>query len=108
MKKICFLFILFVCFAVNVDASSYYVNKNGAKLTESQYDYLLNYFSDTYLDELSVEGIEELKKWDNVYSVEDEKQKVLDIVKTIMESVVDQEVPLKVSQDFGKDLYETK
>ena len=39
---------------------------------------------------------------------EDEKQKVLDIVKTIMESVVNWEVPLKVSQDFGTDLYETK
>ena len=40
--------------------------------------------------------------------VEDEKQKVLDIVKTIMESVVNWEVPLMVSQDFGTDLYETK
>ena len=40
--------------------------------------------------------------------VESEKKKVSDIVKTIMESTVKFSVPLLVSQDFGKDLYETK
>lgn len=40
--------------------------------------------------------------------VEEEKDKVTDIVKTIMESVVSFSVPLKVSTDFGTDLYETK
>ena len=40
--------------------------------------------------------------------LESEKEKVSDIVKTIMESVVDWEVPLSVSQDYGTDLYETK
>lgn len=39
---------------------------------------------------------------------ESEKEKVSDIVKTIMESTVKLSVPLKVSQDFGIDLYETK
>lgn len=38
----------------------------------------------------------------------EEKEKVTDIVKTIMESVINLSVPLKVSQDFGIDLYETK
>ena len=40
--------------------------------------------------------------------VEEEKEKVTDIVKTIMESTVNFSVPLKVSTDFGTDLYETK
>ena len=40
--------------------------------------------------------------------VDGEKEKVADIVKTIMESVVDFSVPMKVSMDFGTDLYETK
>ena len=40
--------------------------------------------------------------------LEEEKTKVLDIVKTIMESTVKLSVPLLVSQDFGTDLYETK
>lgn len=40
--------------------------------------------------------------------IEEEKQKVTDIVKTIMESTVKFSVPLKVSTDFGTDLYETK
>jgi DNA polymerase-1 len=40
--------------------------------------------------------------------LEEEKTKVVDIVKTIMESVVKLSVPLKVSADFGTDLYETK
>jgi DNA polymerase-1 len=39
---------------------------------------------------------------------EDEKEKVKDIVTTIMESIVKLDVPLKVSHDFGTDLYETK
>lgn len=38
----------------------------------------------------------------------EEKEKVTDIVKTIMESTVKLSVPLKVSTDFGKDLYSTK
>lgn len=40
--------------------------------------------------------------------LEEEKTKVTDIVKTIMESTVKLSVPLKVSTDFGMDLYETK
>ena len=40
--------------------------------------------------------------------LEEEKEKVTDIVKTIMESTVKLSVPLKVSTDFGTDLYETK
>lgn len=40
--------------------------------------------------------------------VESEKEKVVDIVKTIMESIVKLNVPLSVSSDFGTDLYETK
>ena len=40
--------------------------------------------------------------------VKEEKEKVEDIVKTIMESIVKLDVPLKVSTDFGIDLYETK
>ena len=40
--------------------------------------------------------------------LEEEKEKVSDIVKTIMESIVNWEVPLLVSQDYGTDLYETK
>lgn len=40
--------------------------------------------------------------------LESEKEKVADIVKTIMESTVKLSVPLKVSTDFGTDLYETK
>ena len=40
--------------------------------------------------------------------LEEEKDKVEDIVKTIMESIVKLDVPLKVSTDFGSDLYETK
>ena len=40
--------------------------------------------------------------------LESEKEKVTDIVKTIMESTVKLSVPLKVSTDFGTDLYETK
>ena len=40
--------------------------------------------------------------------IEEEKKKVSDIVKTIMESTVKFSVPLIVSQDFGTDLYETK
>ncbi len=39
---------------------------------------------------------------------ESEKEKVVDIVRTIMESTVKLSVPLKVSTDFGTDLYETK
>lgn len=40
--------------------------------------------------------------------VEEEKEKLVDIVTTIMESTVKLSVPLKVSHDFGTDLYETK
>lgn len=40
--------------------------------------------------------------------LEEEKQKVTDIVTTIMESTVSLSVPLKVSADFGTDWYETK
>lgn len=40
--------------------------------------------------------------------LEEEKTAVTDIVKTIMEGVVSLSVPLKVSTDFGVDLYETK
>lgn len=40
--------------------------------------------------------------------VEEEKEKLVDIVTTIMESTVRLSVPLKVSHDFGTDLYETK
>lgn len=40
--------------------------------------------------------------------VEEEKDKVLNIVKTIMESIVKLDVPLSVSADYGSDLYETK
>lgn len=38
----------------------------------------------------------------------EEKEKLVDIVTTIMESTVKLSVPLKVSHDFGTDLYETK
>ena len=38
----------------------------------------------------------------------DELDKVLDIVKKAMESVVELSVPLKVSQDTGVNWYETK
>ena len=40
--------------------------------------------------------------------LEEEKEKLVDIVRTIMESTVKLSVPLKVSHDFGTDLYETK
>ncbi|HPZ23525.1 MAG TPA: DNA polymerase, partial [Bacilli bacterium] len=40
--------------------------------------------------------------------VEEEKEKVLNIVRAIMESTVKLDVPLVISQDFGTDLYETK
>ena len=40
--------------------------------------------------------------------LEDEKEKGSDIVSTIMESTVKLSTPLKVSHDFGIDLYETK
>lgn len=40
--------------------------------------------------------------------IDNEKDKVVDIVKTIMESIVKLSVPLKVSTDFGTDLFETK
>lgn len=40
--------------------------------------------------------------------VSEEKEKLVDIVTTIMESTVKLSVPLKVSHDFGTDLYETK
>ena len=40
--------------------------------------------------------------------LEEEKEKVSDIVSTIMESTVKLSTPLKVSHDFGTDLYETK
>ena len=38
----------------------------------------------------------------------DEKEKITNIVKNIMENIVSLKVPLKVSCDFGNDLYETK
>ena len=37
-----------------------------------------------------------------------EEKKVRDIVSDVMENIVKLEVPLKVSHDFGSDLYETK
>lgn len=40
--------------------------------------------------------------------VEGEEDKVRDIVTSTMENIVKLEVPLKVSHDFGTDLYETK
>ena len=40
--------------------------------------------------------------------VDGEQDKVKDIVTNIMENIVKLEVPLKVSHDFGEDLYETK
>ena len=40
--------------------------------------------------------------------LEEEKEKVKDIVTTIMVSVIKLDVPLVVSHDFGKDLYEAK
>ncbi|MCR4581220.1 MAG: DNA polymerase I [Bacilli bacterium] len=40
--------------------------------------------------------------------VDGEEDKVRDIVTSIMENIVKLEVPLKVSHDFGTDLYETK
>jgi len=40
--------------------------------------------------------------------VEGEEDKVKDIVTSTMENIVKLEVPLKVSHDFGTDLYETK
>lgn len=40
--------------------------------------------------------------------LEEEKEKLVDIVRKIMESTVKLSVPLKVSHDFGTDLYETK
>lgn len=38
----------------------------------------------------------------------EEKEKITNIVKNIMENIVSLKVPLKVSCDFGNDLYETK
>lgn len=40
--------------------------------------------------------------------IKDEEQKVIDIVTDVMQNIVKLEVPLKVSSDLGKDLYETK
>jgi DNA polymerase-1 len=40
--------------------------------------------------------------------VDGEEDKVKDIVTNIMENIIKLEVPLKVSHDFGEDLYETK
>lgn len=40
--------------------------------------------------------------------LEEEKDHIVDIVKTIMESTVNLSVPLKVSTDFGTNLYDTK
>lgn len=40
--------------------------------------------------------------------LDSEREKVTDIVTTIMQSVVKLDVPLKVSSDFGTDLYEAK
>ena len=59
-------------------------------------------------DVISKEALALIAALNLQYWCEDEKEKVSDIVKTIMESVVDWEVPLFVSQDYGTDLYETK
>ena len=40
--------------------------------------------------------------------VKEEEQKVIDIVTGAMQNIVKLEVPLKVSSDLGKDLYECK
>lgn len=40
--------------------------------------------------------------------IEEEEDKIKEIVTDIMENIVKLEVPLKVSHDFGTDLYETK
>ena len=40
--------------------------------------------------------------------VEGEEDKVKDIVSSTMENIVKLDVPLKVSHDFGTDLYECK
>ena len=40
--------------------------------------------------------------------IKDEEDKIKDLVMDIMENIVKLEVPLKVSHDFGTDLYETK
>ena len=40
--------------------------------------------------------------------IKEEEQKVIDIVTDAMQNVVKLEVPLKVSSDLGKDLYECK
>lgn len=40
--------------------------------------------------------------------VDGEEKMVRDIVSDVMENIVKLEVPLKVSHDFGSDLYETK
>ncbi len=40
--------------------------------------------------------------------IKDEEKKVIDIVTDTMQNIVKLEVPLKVSSDLGKDLYETK
>jgi DNA polymerase-1 len=40
--------------------------------------------------------------------IKDEEKKVIDIVTDAMQNIVKLEVPLKVSSDLGKDLYETK
>lgn len=40
--------------------------------------------------------------------LEEEKERVVNLVKNIMENTIDISVPLKVSADFGKDWYEAK
>ena len=40
--------------------------------------------------------------------IKDEEKKVIDIVTDAMQNIVKLEVPLKVSSDLGKDLYECK
>ena len=40
--------------------------------------------------------------------IEEEKDKIVEIVKNIMENTIKISVPLKVSADFGRDWYEAK
>ena len=40
--------------------------------------------------------------------VKSEKEELVSIVQDIMTHIIELDVPLKVSADFGEDLYETK
>lgn len=73
IKKILFILFLFLCLNCKVNAENYYYNKNGGVLSKSEYDSLINVFDESYLNELTQNGLDELKDWDIVYSTSEEK-----------------------------------